>query len=342
MRFGRRFTDLAEFSEPVVSQIKTDIANGLISVIQFSKPEYTTGILAHIDDMARGCGDRLQIRFYGHYDSVFDARVLKTLPNIRNLALDSLTHIENLHEVFALQNLETLAFGVYHFDDVNFLEKLPLTRMKRLTLMENKKRNFDLRPLESAFNLQELFVEGHGKNIETLSQLNSLNQLVLRSCNARIPLAFINEMVRLTSLQLILGGRSDIREIESEVLETLEIVQVKGLNTLDELGRFKKLTALRLEDQLQLESLDVSDLKLRRLTISNCKRLSTLLGMDQQQALEELFVAKTQLPIEGLFEGPWPKTMRCLGLFGPSAKWNKSMAERSKQRGYSVYGSGWI
>jgi hypothetical protein len=341
MLFGQRFTDVTEFSAPIVAQIRNEISKGLVSVIQFSKPMYSAELLASVDEIARSCGDRLQLRFYGHYDAVFDASLLKILPSVRNLALDSLKHIRNLDAVFDLPNLDTLAFGVYDFDEANFLEKLPLEHLKRLMLAENKNRNFDLRPLERASNLKELFVQGHSKNIDALSQMKNLNQLVLSSCNAKTPLGFIKNIERLRTFQLILGGRSDIRDVESRSLETLEIVRVKGLSSLDLLERFEKLSALRVEDQLHLEGLDISKLLLRRLTIGNCKKLARVVGLDRQHLLEELFIAQTALPVETLFDAAWPNTMRCLGLFGKSAKWNKSMTETSKQRGYSIYGSGW-
>jgi hypothetical protein len=341
MRFGQRFTDILEFSAPVVAQIRTDISNGLVSVFQFSKPVYSVATLARLDELTQYFGDQLQVRFYGHYGTSFNANLLKTLPSVQNLALDSLTHILNLDSVSELPNLKILIFGVYDFDDANFLDKLPLTHLKRLMLMENKKRNFDLRPLEKALNLEELFVQGHSKNIDAISQIDSLNQLVLSSCNAKTSLAFVRHIERLLTLQLILGGRSDIREVESQSLEQLEIVQVKGLHNLNDLSRFVKLSALRVEDQIRIESLDVSALSLRRLTISNCKKLSRVFGLDRQHRLEELFIAKTAIPVEDLFESTWPQTLRCLGLFGTSAEWNRSMADRSKQRGYSVYGSGW-
>jgi hypothetical protein len=342
MRYGQRFTDVTEFSDSTLAQIECDVAKGHVSVIQFSQPIYTPYILARIDDIAHQYGESIQVRFYGHYKKVFDARILKSLTNVRHLAVDSLTQIENADVISELPELETLVFGIYEFNAPDFLNTLPLTRLKRLTLMENKKRNLDLRSLESAMNLQELFIEGHSKNIETLSQLKNLSQLVLRSCNAKVSLAFIKRMERLTTLQLILGGRVDLADLESQTLETLEIVQVKGLEKLDGLHKFSSLSALRIEDQPLLQSVDVTALSLRRLTITNCKNLSNVIGLNEQNKLEELFVARTALQVETMFEEPWPQSLRCLGLFGKNAKWNTTMTELSKQRGYSVYGSGWI
>jgi Leucine-rich repeat (LRR) protein len=177
-------------------------------------PGYSPRLLKNVNQLCSEYGDKLEVRFYGHYSGAFDASVLKDLPDAQWLSVDCLMHIENEDAIARMPNLRKLSFGVYHFDDPPFLATLDLTQITRLVLSDNKKKNFDLSPLENCTNLDELFLNGHLKSIAALSHLPKLTKLSLGSITKGQKLKFVNEIPNLDKLTIILGGRENIDEIE--------------------------------------------------------------------------------------------------------------------------------
>ncbi len=56
-------------------------------VVQFSRPEaYSAPILSSLNEACRLAQDRLQVRFYGHYGTRFDAFLLRHLVGVRLVA----------------------------------------------------------------------------------------------------------------------------------------------------------------------------------------------------------------------------------------------------------------
>jgi hypothetical protein len=341
VRFERPITDPETISQSLISEVQTDVARGLMSVVQFSRPCYPTSSLIKLNELARTFGTGLQIRFFGHYDDGFDAATLRFLPEVRNLAVDCLRSIRNAEVIAELPSVEILSFEAFEFDAGDLTSFINLKNLKCLALRTNRKRNFDLQTLEQAIQLQELDIESHTKNLECLATLKRVARLTLRSCPAKASLAFVSEMDDLASLKLILGGRPDIADVESDTLQRLEIIRVKGLRTLEKLERFSSLRSIRVEDQIQLKSFDISTLSLRQIIIAKCKTLADLHGLDAQNELEEIFIAHTALPVDALLEQTWPPSLRCLGLFGYSNKWNAYARDRISQLGYSLYPVGW-
>ncbi|MGO8056515.1 hypothetical protein, partial [Rhizobium leguminosarum] len=57
---------------------------------------------------------------------------------------------------------------------------------------------------------------------------------------------------KLKTLNFILGSRDNIKEIEENEIENLEIVWVRGFNDLSNISKFKNLKTLKIEDEIQL------------------------------------------------------------------------------------------
>jgi hypothetical protein len=342
MSFGSRIIDPTEISSSIVADVKSDVDTGKTAVIQFLNPIYTDQLLRNVDGLAKKFGERLQVRFYGHYGKTFDASVLKHLPHVSNLAIDSLSHIANEETITQLDGLRRLSFGVFEHQDKNVLSKFPLEKLKELTVLENRKRSFDLHSLTRASALETLYLEGHTRNISSIAQLPGLRRLTLRSIASKQSLAFLNSASELRELKIILGGRTSVAELDISKLQVLQLVRIQGLVDLGPLSRFSHLKALCIDDQPRITDVTLDGLQLQRLTLSNCKLLEKISGLDRQSMLEELFVVRTKLPVEEYLNAPWAISLRSLGLLNSSSTWNRKTADIVKTRGQAVYGSGWF
>lgn len=311
-------------------------------VVQFDKPEaYSAATLQLLNEACRLAQDRLQVRFYGHYGTRFDASVLRHVPEVCNLSLDCLSKIVHEEEIGRLPNLRRLSFGVFELDRPDFLDTIDLSRIVRLVLIENRKRNINLSSLAQCTSLEELFVNGHSKGIDAIAGLSRLRKLGLSAYARRHPLDFIAAMRGLKELKLILGGRTDLDDLSSMSLEMLEVLRVRGVITMGDLSRLPALFALRIEDQLQLCRLDLSGPKLERLQLFNCRNLAELPGLDMQDRLREFVVSGVALDLNALRDRDWPATMRSVKLFSGSRKWNDDAKASLTARGLGEEGGLW-
>lgn len=311
-------------------------------VVQFSHAgAYTPHLLRALNDICRESSDWLEVRFYGHYGSSFDAAVLRELPDVKTLSLDCLNNILNEDVLLGLQRLSALHFGVFEFDRPDLLERLDLRRLTSLTLSENRKRNLDLTPLSKCSSLERLFVQGHSRGIDAIARLCNLKEVTLGSFAKVQSIAFLRVLPALEKLTLILGGRDTIDEFSSKTLQTLQILRVRGFQSLGDLSRFPCLRNLRIEDQLQLKSVDLTGAQLERLSLFNCKELARLVGLEHQARLRDFHSAKVALNSDYLRDFPWPVTTKAVKIFSGSFKWNELTAKILTERGYSQSFQDW-
>lgn len=248
--------------------------------------------------------------------------MLRQLPEVQNLAVDCLARIENEDEIGRLPKRERLSFGVFELDRPDFLHSLDLGRLTRLTLSETRKRNIDLAPLAGCRSLTDLLVNGHAKGIGAIAALPALRKLTLSAYAKHNGLDFVEAMPALADLTLILGGRPNLDDLASANLASLQILRVRGVETLGDLARFPALTALRIEDQLQITDLDLSGANLERLWLLNCKNLATLHGLDGQKRLREFAASRVALDMDALRDRDWPASAQSVRLFTGKTKWN--------------------
>jgi hypothetical protein len=275
-------------------KIREQIEAGRTPVVQFREsPDAAT--LDRTNGLCQEFGPDLQVRFFEFGWRQFDTSLLVRLPNVANLSIDCMKEISDFAPVAALPKLTRLRFAVHEHPDGRFLEQLDLPRFTHLTLGENKRRNFDLSVLGAATALEQLFVQGHDRGVESIGDLQRLAKVSLSGFPKRHDLAFLNDLAALRSLLLILGSRQSIAEFNHSELLKLRIVWVRMLDELGPLERFKNLEELVVEDQLRLARLDISGLSLRRLTVSNCKSLERIDGLEQQTRLVHLSVSRTKL-----------------------------------------------
>jgi hypothetical protein len=338
-------TDSGRINDPEVispAEVSEAVATRERLVIQFShRAAYSLELLQNLNEACRLTGGRVQVRFYGHYGARFDAAVLRHLPEVQNLAVDCLQRIENEDEIGKLPKLESLSFGVFELDRPDFLNSLNLGQLTRLTLSGTRKRNIDLAPLGRCPLLTELLVNGHAKGIAAIANLPTLHKLTLSAFAKSNGLGFIAAMPSLVALTLILGGRHNLDDLASTTVQMLQILRVRGVETLGDLSRFPALRALRVEDQLQMTELNLSGANLERLWLYNCKNLSSLHGLDRQERLREFFASRVALDMDALRDREWPPSATSVQLFSGSKKWNDAAKHRLAAGGLDGKNSYW-
>lgn len=270
-------------------QIAEVISSGRTPVVQFDRPP-DEATMARVNDYCIEFGPELQVRFYGFGWLEFDSSLLRSLPDVANLSIDTVRAMSDISMIAGLSRLTRLRFGVHEHPDGRFLEQLDLGRFTHLSLAENQRRNFDLSILSAASRLEQLFIRGHWRGVEAIAGLPLLSDVSLSGFPKRHDLAFLNGLASLRSLLLILGSRASIAEFAHPRLQTLRIVWVRQLEELGPLHRFAQLSDLALEDQRKITRLDVSGLRLRRLMVANCKTLTSIIGLDNSAGLEQLSV----------------------------------------------------
>lgn len=326
-----RITDPKKVSREHLDEV---LGRGISPTIQFSKLGYTTRFLKKVNKLCLEYGDKLEVRFYGHYSDTFDASVVKHLPEAQWLSIDCLLRISNEDEIARLPNLRKLSFGVYYFDNPGFLATLNLAEIRRLALSDVKKKNFDLAPLAQCEELDEFFLNGHIKNISAISKLPKLRELSLGSIAKRRTLEFVNEIPNLEKLKIILGGRENIDEIEHSGLNDLEVLRVRAFDSLGDLSRFPNLRRLHVEDQLQLRSVSFEGYGLEEISIHNCKNLEQLNGLLKLKQLRAFRTSRTKLDLDTLLDASWPESMESVAIYGSSEKWNKRARKFLDEKGY--------
>ena len=330
----RRITDPIRLSE---SDIQAIVDDGGSPTVQFSKPGQDRTLLDTVNGLCQVFGSRLEVRFFGHYGHDFDASVLSALPSVRWLSVDSLTRIANEDWLYKLPLLERLSFGVFEFDRPDFLEGFPLERFTELSVSETRNRKLDLGELQRCTRLTELYLQGHTRNIEALARVPLLRKLRLSGMPKQRELSFVGEIASLQSLTLLLGGRPSFDEVGSRTLQELEVIRVRGLETLGLLDRFPNLRRLQVEDQLQLHSISVAGARLHELSIFNCKNLEALSGLETLTDLEHFRVSLTNLDLDTLRDRSWPPSMEVVALYSGSQKWNTEARAILDQRGYREF-----
>jgi hypothetical protein len=306
-------------------------------VLQFAEEaDYSPSLLDAINSACKRFGSRLTVRFYGHYSKGgrFNCGWLRYLSEVRSLNLDCLTNIEDVKRIANLEHLEAFAFGVFESDVPDLLRYPSLVHAQKLVLATTRKKNIDLEPLGAYQRLEELFLNAHARNIATLGDLTGIQTLSLSQIAKSVSLRFVGRMQGLRSLTVLLGGRTSTAELAHPKVTHLEVLRVRGLSEID-LATFPQLQVLRIEDQLQLRSLELNTGTLIRwLSIWNCKNFSSLLGLGQAAALKSLSLGRTSLEPESVLNNPPPSLERLL-IWGFGSQRDEELENRIRSKGYS-------
>jgi Leucine-rich repeat (LRR) protein len=315
--------------------IRAAIASGQQVLVQFDTLAEPGPLLADLDALAATCGTALTIRIYGYDPRVFDARILRALPHVASLSIDCHWQAIHLEVLGELRHLKRLSLGVYQLAEADILQLDNLRGLEYLNLGESAKNNIDLAPLRHYAQLASLVLEGHSKHIDTLAGLPALHELSLYRIKNKVPLDFISAMDRLDRLLLQLGGRESLAHIEAPLLKKLEVIRVRGLETLGDIGRFPLLQALWVEDQIKLRQIALgANPVLERLSLHTCKTLDSLPGLAALPALRQLSASETMLDVDALLAHGLPASLTHVRLRTGKKTRDDAIAAQLAQLGY--------
>jgi hypothetical protein len=330
-----RIMDPKSIDEPFIARAFADGASTV--VLQFSEESaYNPSVLAEVNEACKRFGSRVNVRFWGHwhYGRHFDCSHLRHIPEVRSLNLDCLEGVSNTAELAHLPNLEEFAFSVFESDLPELLRTESLVELRKLTLGPSRKNNIDLSPLVSYKRLEDISLCAQTSGIESLALLDVVRRLFLISMGKRQPLDFIRTMEGLRSLTIMLGGREDLKDLAHPDIVYLKIERVRGISEVD-LKLFPNVKKLRIEDQIRITNLDLSDGPgLLWLSIANCKSLRNLLKIDCAARLESLHLARTAVEPESLLHD-LPKCLKRLSLYGYGNRRDDELQSRIGSMGYS-------
>jgi hypothetical protein len=335
---------IERFNSPTAEtlpEIERSLLEGRHTVAQFVEPPYPPVVLAELNRLSAHYGERLEVRFYGHYGSAFDCTVLTQLPDVESLSVDCLSRVEHIEQIADLKRLRSLSLGVFDLADGSILNAPNLRRLVSLTLAETRRRVFDLSALASFSALEHLRVSGHTRNLDVVGELNSISDLTLRAIPKRASVSFVSRMRGLRELYVYLGGRTSIGEITVPDLEVLEVVWVRGLQDLGDIARFPALKSLLVEDQLQLEHIrfGAGNAELKSVRVFNCKSLRALAGLEALPALEELRVFRTAIEPMSLRRERFSTTLRTVAFSTGKSRLDRAVREAGADLGYGPSGS---
>lgn len=212
---------------------------------------------------------RVPLRAYGHYsNAVPDLSFLEHYPQLTRFSVD-----------------------IVQLGSLRGIEQLP-PKLQSLGLGQTRTKTISLSVISRFSDLKELFVEGHHKDLEAVSSLQSLEKLTLKAIT--LPdLSLLLPLRRLWWLDLKLGGITDLSLLpQVGRLKYLELVMIKGLFDLSAIGRLASLQCLvlsTLKNVAALPSFKGLD-DLRRVTLITMKGLKSIGAVADAPALEELQV----------------------------------------------------
>jgi hypothetical protein len=208
---------------------------------------------------------------------------------------------DNLASIEEMTKLLSLRLGIFSLADFELLNLVPHSLIE-LSLGATRSKLPDLGGLDRFRGMRKLFLEGHTKSIEVLSNLSELEDITLRSITTP-DVGYLQPLTKLWSLDTKLGGIKSFSAIEGkDSLKYLELWQVKGLSDLTFISTLAGLQNLFLESLARVNMLP--DFRpcgqLRRLVLSNLKSLMDFRPVEFAPVLEEFALSSGRCDPEDL------------------------------------------
>ncbi|GEM_PF-4084757 len=297
--------------------------------------QYNWGmVLEQINELAARHKRAIEVKFNGFQDEIFDVSVIKAIPEVRCLTLGCILKASHLNEISTLKNLKEFSLGIYELNEPDILAQIPKVGLRALTLADTVKSNIDLKHLREFYGLTFFHSSGQSTHLNYISELKNLETLSFSMIKTSECMAFISELPKLEELRLLRGGRASLADIRSSSLKRINISKVRGLHALGNIGRFSQLEELVFEDQPRVEEIDFrNSAELKEVTITNCKRLQKLKGLDMLPKLSRLCIFKTALDFEEVLASV-PKSLSSFEFYTGKVTTDDKIRNRLKDLGY--------
>src|SRR5262245_29629151 len=258
-----------------------------VKVLQ-TRSQLPAPVWASMNDVFFSVRPDVELRIYGRHPQECDLGFARDMTNVRRFAADCLLRARNVDAIAGMPHLESLSLGVFELEDFSVLELIP-PALTRLALGATRSKKPSLAPLRRFRSLRVLYLEGHNKSIEVLSDLHELEDLTLRSITTG-DLGYLKPLHHLWSLDIKLGGIRSFTGIEGmENIKYLEIWQVRELDRVDIVAALPGLQNLFLQSLPHVETLPAlsQSRALRRVVVENLKGLRDFSALREAPALEE-------------------------------------------------------
>jgi hypothetical protein len=316
----------AEFNDSVSAREFQEFAKSAdIRVLQCSSP-VRESVWKDLNEFFLSVRSEVELRVYGHYVAECNFGFLRWVPNVRSFTADCLMYATGIEHLRHLSELRSLQIGVLGLKDFQFLECVPKT-LTSLGLGATQSKAPSLSLLTRFQSLQKLYIEGHHKGIEALSEINSLTDLKLRSVTTR-DLSYLKPLQGLRSLDVKLGGIRDFSGIEEkQSIQYFEMWQIRDVQDIDVLSSLVGLQNLVLQSLPHVATFpSLTRLsRLRRIAIENMRGLSDFSSLEFAPAIEEfaLIDGRKQTPNQLLPVLRNPRLKAILAGFGSVRKNNE-------------------
>lgn len=237
----------------------------------------------------------VELRVYGFYGSVCDLSFLSRLQNVRHFSADCLMQAVGIEHLATLEKLDSLAIGIYNLEDFDFLAIIP-KGITKLSLEATRSKKPRLGLLNRFGALARLYLEGQQKGIEVLSELQTLEDLTLKSITTP-NLDFLAGLPRLGSLAIKLGGTTNLSAIEGKnCIKYLELWQIRSLSDINVVSSLYGLQFLFLQSLKNVRKIpNLTGLAhLRRVWLDSMKGLEEVTALQGAPALEEFVHTSAQ------------------------------------------------
>lgn len=281
----------AQFSGSISTAELEELAgNRSVKVLQTLEPaEPSTWTL--LDEVFFARRPEVELRVYGFHGARCDLAFASGLRHVRRFAADCLMDATGVEHIAGIPELEALSLGVFSLQSFEFLREVP-PGLQSLSLGGTRSKKPSLEPLARFTGLRRLFIEGHRKGVEVVAGLKELEDVTFRSLTTP-GLTFLRPLTRLRSLDLKLGGTTDLSAISGMAsIKYLELWQILGLEDVSVAGQLPGLQHLFLQSLRRVASLPElrAARSLRRVTLETMHGLRDLAPLEHAPALEELLL----------------------------------------------------
>lgn len=275
-------------------ELKRLVSNETVKHLQFSNALSEKEII-RLEKIVFAERPDISLRVYGHYSSKCDLTFLEHIPSLQRLSVDCLLKATGIEVVTKLRNLEMLGVGIFNLDNFDFLTEVN-PNLKELLLHSTKSKKPNIDMISRFKSLEYLYLDGQQKGIESISSLEYLKEIVLRSISTT-NLEFLKNKSDLWSVEVKLGGIKNFDALKSlPSLKYLELWQISGLSDLSFISNLESLQYLFIQSLKHVTKIsDTSSLKkLRRIYFENLKGIENLDKLEFTPNLEEFIYVSAQ------------------------------------------------